>query len=79
MKEIDKLLARSDIYYLSEMMNYPGVINGDPTVMEKIELAKRHGKLIDGHAPGLMGDELDIYAGAGITTDHEAFRHTGRY
>ncbi len=72
-EEIDKLLARSDIYFLSEMMNYPGVINGDPGVMEKLELAKRYGKLIDGHAPGLMGEELGIYAGSGISTDHEAF------
>jgi len=73
--EIDALLARKDIKYLSEMMNYPGVIDNDPVVMEKIAIAKSHGKPIDGHAPGLTGDALERYVRAGISTDHETFRY----
>jgi adenine deaminase len=70
---IDELLRRPDIFYLSEMMNYPGVLMGDETVMQKIQLAKKYGKPIDGHAPGLRGDQARRYAAAGITTDHECF------
>ena len=73
--EIDALLARKDIKYLSEMMNYPGVIANDPEVMEKIAIAKSHGKPIDGHAPGLTGDALERYVRAGISTDHETFHY----
>lgn len=72
--DIEELMASPDIYYLSEVMNYPGVINGDPELMRKIASAKRHGKPIDGHAPMLTGDDLEKYVGAGITTDHECFR-----
>ncbi len=68
---IDRLLARKDVGYLSEMMNYPGVLNEDPDVMKKIHAAKRYGKKIDGHAPGLTGSDLDIYIKSGIQTDHE--------
>lgn len=71
--DIENLLGRADIRYLSEMMNYPGVIHGDPSVMEKIGIAKRLGKPIDGHAPGLRGPDLKKYAAAGISTDHECF------
>lgn len=60
--------------YLSEMMNYPGVLQDDPTVWEKIEEAKMRHLPIDGHAPGLMGEDIKRYAAAGITTDHESFR-----
>ncbi len=67
------LLARSEIRYLSEMMNFPGVLNGDPEVMEKIQAAHRLGKPVDGHAPGLRGDTARQYAAAGISTDHECF------
>lgn len=67
------LLASPDIWYLSEMMNYPGVLYKDPEVMRKIEAAKNAGKPIDGHAPGLKGDLAISYASAGITTDHECF------
>jgi adenine deaminase len=70
-EEIEELLRREDIKYLSEVMNFPGVINKDPQVMAKIELAKRYRKRIDGHAPGLRGDDLKKYIEAGITTDHE--------
>ncbi len=72
-EETSFLLSKPYIHYLSEMMNFPGVISKDPEVMEKIALAKRHGKVIDGHAPGLRGDSLLQYAGQGITTDHECY------
>ena len=71
--KIDSLLSRKDIKYLSEMMNYPGVINSDPEVMAKIAIAKKYGKPIDGHAPGLLGEELIKYIQAGITSDHESY------
>jgi adenine deaminase len=70
-EEIEKLLARDDIGFLAEMMNYPGVLTGDREVMHKIETARRYGKPVDGHAPGLTGTLRDQYAAAGITTDHE--------
>lgn len=69
--EIDALLDDPEIRYLSEMMNYPGVLSGDPEVMAKIRSAVRRGKVVDGHAPGLKGEELRRYAAAGISTDHE--------
>jgi len=65
------LLQSPDIWYLSEMMNYPGVLYKDPEVMAKIAAAKDAGKPIDGHAPGLRGNDAINYAAAGITTDHE--------
>jgi adenine deaminase len=71
---IDELLARDDIYYLAEMMNYPGVIYDDAEVMAKIAAAKRHQKPVDGHAPALIGEPLKKYAAAGISTDHECMR-----
>ena len=71
--DIQSLLALDDIYYLSEMMNYPGVLFGDPEVHKKIDLAKAAGKPIDGHAPGLRGADAKKYIEAGITTDHECF------
>ncbi|MGK4566387.1 adenine deaminase [Flavobacterium sp. 3HN19-14] len=70
---IKELMASSDIYYLAEMMNYPGVLFDDEQVLKKIEYAKRSGKPIDGHAPGLRGEQLQKYICAGITTDHECF------
>lgn len=68
---VKELLQNKDIWYLSEMMNYPGVLFKDPHVMAKIAAAKQVHKPIDGHAPGLRGEDLLAYAGAGITTDHE--------
>ena len=65
------LLDRPDIGYLSEMMNYPGVVAGDAEVRAKIAAAKARGKPVDGHAPGLRGRPLAAYAAAGIATDHE--------
>ena len=75
--DIEELMAQDDIYYLSEVMNYPGVVNEDPELMRKIASAKRYMKPIDGHAPAVTGDELQKYVGAGITTDHECFRLAG--
>ena len=72
-KAIDELLSRNDIVYLAEMMNFPGVIYQNEEVMKKLASAKKHGKPIDGHAPGLTGDEMKTYFDAGITTDHECF------
>ena len=70
-EKIEKLMARDDIGFLAEMMNYPGVLAGNQEVMRKIEASRRYGKPVDGHAPGLTGHQRDQYAAAGITTDHE--------
>lgn len=72
-KDIEKLLAREDIYYLSEMMNYPGVLFEEEEVMKKIKAAHNAGKPVDGHAPGLRAAEAAKYIQAGISTDHECF------
>lgn len=72
-RDVHDLLERKEISYLAEMMNWPGTVNKDPMVMEKIALAKKYGKPIDGHAPGLKGEIAAKYASAGITTDHECF------
>src|SRR5690625_783044 len=70
---IEELLRRDEIWYLSEMMNFPGVLNDDPEVLEKLSLARKYGKPVDGHAPGLRGKSVLKYAQAGISTDHECF------
>ena len=72
---VEKLLRKPKIYYLSEVMNFPGVVNDDEAVMKKISLAKEIGKPIDGHAPGLRGDNLKKYIDTGITTDHECMTY----
>jgi adenine deaminase len=87
-KDVEDLLALDEIFYLSEMMNFPGVLNGDEEVMQKIEAAKKINKPIDGHAPGLRGDAAKKYMHASpnpseggefgknevvISTDHECF------
>ena len=72
-KEVDALLARPEIYYLSEMMNFPGVLHNDAAVMAKIKSAQKHNKPVDGHAPGLRGEAAKKYIAAGISTDHECF------
>lgn len=72
---IKNLMANPDIKYLSEMMNYPGVLYDDPEVMKKIKWAKHFNKPIDGHAPGLRGNDLSKYIDAGISTDHECFTY----
>ena len=71
--EVGALMHDKDIWYLSEVMNYPGVINKDPEVLAKLARAREAGKPIDGHAPGLRGEMLTRYAAAGISTDHESF------
>lgn len=70
-KTIESLFQEDKRFHLAEMMNFPGVIVGDDDVMEKISVARRYGRVIDGHAPGLRGEELKKYAEAGISTDHE--------
>ncbi|MFM1774572.1 MAG: adenine deaminase [Bacteroidota bacterium] len=72
-KEVDALLGKPEIYYLSEMMNFPGVLHNDPVVMAKIKSAQKHNKPVDGHAPGLRGEAAKKYINAGISTDHECF------
>ncbi len=71
--DVDQLLALPEIKYLSEMMNFPGVLNDDEEVMKKIASAKKYNKPVDGHAPGLMGALAKKYIDAGISTDHECF------
>lgn len=71
--QVEKLLKERRIKFLSEVMNFPGVLNDDPEVMGKIGVAIRYGKVIDGHAPGLRGEALEKYVKAGISTDHECF------
>ncbi len=73
--EIEQLLQNDKIKYMSEMMNFPGVIYNFPDVSEKINIAHKIGKPIDGHAPGLCGEQLAKYVSAGITTDHESFTY----
>ncbi len=73
--DIKKLLENPDIKYLAEMMNYPGVLFGDEEVMKKIAWAKYYNKPVDGHAPGVRGNEISKYINAGISTDHECFTY----
>lgn len=69
--ELDGLLKKPEIRYLAEMMNWPGVVQRDPMVMQKLALARKYGKPIDGHAPGLTREQAEAYIEAGILTDHE--------
>jgi len=78
--QVEALLARPEIKYLSEMMNFPGVLFQDPEVMQKISAAQKHNKPVDGHAPGLRGEVAAKYISGGkesedivISTDHECF------
>lgn len=73
LEDIRELFKLPNVNYLAEMMNYPGVLNRDPLVMDKIQLAKDLGKKVDGHAPGLRGELAKKYIEAGIETDHECF------
>ena len=72
---IKKLLEDPNIKYLTEMMNFPGVLFDDEEVLKKIAWAKHYGKPIDGHVPGVRGESLSKYINAGISTDHECFTH----
>lgn len=69
--EVEQLLQRKEIYYLSEVMNFPGVIAGDEDLLAKIAASKAAAKPIDGHAPGLSGEALKQYIATGISSDHE--------
>lgn len=70
---VEEMLGWHEIKYLSEMMNFPGVLFGDPEVKAKLLAARKYGKPVDGHAPGLRGEDARKYAEAGISTDHECF------
>jgi adenine deaminase len=70
-EDVAVLLDRPEVRYLSEVMNYPGVLNGDPDMLAKIDAAKQRGLPRDGHAPGVRGEDARRYAAAGISTDHE--------
>ncbi len=71
--EVEELLDDPRILYLSEMMNFPGILHGDPACLAKVKAAHDRGKPVDGHAPGLRGADAARYIAAGITTDHECF------
>jgi adenine deaminase len=71
--EVERLLDDPRIRYLSEMMNFPGILHGDPGCLAKVRAAHERGKRVDGHAPGLRGAEAAKYIAAGITTDHECY------
>lgn len=72
-EDIRILFKEDGLKYMSEMMNYPGVLFRDKTVMEKLMIAKDLGKPIDGHAPGLKGEDAKKYVLSGISTDHECY------
>jgi adenine deaminase len=72
-KETEELLRMDEVGYLSEMMNFPGVLGKDPLVMQKLALAVKYRKPVDGHAPGLRGTDAKRYVESGITTDHECY------
>lgn len=74
-KDIEDLLDQPEILYLSEMMNFPGAIQGQKDVLQKIDSALQRGKPVDGHAPGLRGKALETYVGRGISTDHETITY----
>jgi len=69
--QVQQLLADPRILYLSEMMNFPGILSGDADCLAKVAAAHKLGKPVDGHAPGLRGEDAARYIAAGITTDHE--------
>lgn len=71
--DVKRLLEKDEIKYLSEMMNFPGVLFKEEEVMKKIATAHALGKPVDGHAPGLRGEQAKQYIDAGISTDHECF------
>jgi adenine deaminase len=69
--DIESLFKDEKVGYLAEMMNFPGVLGNDPEILAKLDLAKVFNKPVDGHAPGLMGDNAKRYFSNGISTDHE--------
>jgi len=73
--EVESLLQMDEIRYLAEVMNVPGVLNGDADLVKKIAAARKYAKPIDGHAPGLRGKDLEAYVRSGIVTDHECLSY----
>jgi len=69
--DLEPVIAHEQVVALGEMMNFPGVIYDDPEVLAKLAIAKKYGKPIDGHIPGIQGDDLEKYVTSGISTDHE--------
>ena len=78
-EEVKELLAMKEIGYLAEVMNFPGVLNGDPDLIAKISLSNAFNKPVDGHAPGLRGEPASRYIEAGMSTDHECFTYEEAY
>ncbi len=72
-RAVTRLLARREVRYLAEVMNFPGVLAGDRSLRQMIAAARQRGKPVDGHAPGLRGKQAAAYAAAGPSTDHECF------
>lgn len=72
-QDIETLFRDDNLKYLSEMMNFPGVLARDPLVMDKIKVAQKLNRPVDGHAPGLRGKDAERYISAGISTDHECY------
>lgn len=72
-EQVERLLEDDRIGYLSEVMDFPGVLRRDSDLMRKINAALKNGKIADGHAPGLRGKDAENYFAAGISTDHECF------
>lgn len=72
--DLDPLFGLPGVWGLGEVMNFPGVVQADPGVLDKIRLARSRGLVADGHSPGLAGEALAAYAAAGIGTDHECTR-----
>ncbi len=70
-QQVEELLKHPRVVGLGEMMNYPGLIDGDDEVLAKVIAAHKEGRVIDGHAPSVSGANLQAYLSAGITTDHE--------
>ena len=70
-RAIDSFYDHPRVQGLAEMMNFVGIINGDSQVVEKIVASQAHHKKIDGHAPGLTGNDLNAYIAAGVYSDHE--------
>ncbi|BDC97856.1 adenine deaminase [Persicobacter psychrovividus] len=74
-EDVDTLFKKDGLKYMTEFMNWPGVLNKDEDCVRKLDIAKAYGKPIDGHAPGLKGEQAKAYADAGISTDHECFTY----
>ena len=70
-RDIDSFFEHPRVLGLAEMMNYPGIISADGRTVAKIIASQAHHKKIDGHAPGLRGNDLNAYISAGVYSDHE--------